>query len=132
MGHAHDYWDLMLACIYNHYPENEVKIKMASDKEYSLSWLLGNMAEVYAEWLENFKLWKTFVESNFLQDFVNQAPEGYGPPKELWQGHFFGSASPKDDQIEDFFTNAAACISARSRRMVIALRAKVAKKETNQ
>lgn len=130
-GAMMDYWDLKLQCIYNWYQNGQ-------KREDIEALFTGKKTSIdqYITWLSAFEDgeiggWNNYVIKNFLQDFVNQTqPEkGYGPPKELWEGHFSGKVKPKDDQIEEFFTNAAACISARSCRMVIALRAKAAEEK---
>lgn len=61
-----------------------------------------------------------FVEKNYLQDFVHLEPGYvYGPPKELWKGHFSGLVEPKvPKQCEEFFTHASTWILSRGERMV--------------
>ncbi|MDU1326222.1 MAG: hypothetical protein E6933_13755 [Clostridiales bacterium] len=90
-----------------------------------VTWLLCGKEEALLlceEWLNSYESWDAFVEGNFLQGFVNQEGNGYGWPKELWKGHFTGSVSPKEEgQFVEFFTNAAAWITARGTRIAVAL-----------
>lgn len=108
-----DYWDLTLLAIYCYY------MGFGNSKEW------GKLLEESEVWLgqKGEKNWDHFVEKNFLQDFVNQkAGGGYGLPKELWDGHFFGSHLPGNEKdFEQFFTNASAWILARGMRLVLAL-----------
>lgn len=110
-----DYWDFALLCIYQYY-----------QTQFDFSWILreGKSVKICKQWLDAFHTWDNFVEENFLQDFVNQKAGGeYDPPKELWKGHFSGPVLPnKQEDFEQFFTNASAWILARGTRMVIALR----------
>lgn len=90
-----DYWDLALMSFFNYYHHPH---ETFSDKEISLYWLLKNdqhctdKCNKCIQWLKIFGEgrdgWRRFVEKNFLQDFVTSNPGGgYGPPKELWDGH---------------------------------------------
>ena len=123
MGPSRDCWDLALMCICNYYAEK--KGRPVKRPKYTLTWLLSSSAEALTlckEWLDSYETWEAFVEGNFLQDFVSQEGSGYGWPKELWKGHFTGSVLPKGaDQFTEFFTNAAARITARGTRIAIAL-----------
>lgn len=123
IGPSKDYWDLALMCIYNHYAEKKGwPVKWPG---YTLTWLLSGNAEALRlcrEWLDGYGSWGAFVEGSFLQDFVEQEGNGYGWPKELWKGHFTGSVLPKEEeQFAEFFTNAAAWITARGTRITVAL-----------
>lgn len=113
-----DYWDLTLLAIYCYYMGFENCEEWGKLLEESNVWL-GPKGE---------KNWDHFVEKYFLQDFVNQkAGGGYGPPKELWDGHFFGPHIPGGEKdFEQFFTNASAWILARGMRLVLALEKRVA------
>ena len=119
MNASKDYWDLALACIYNYYME---KGKNWSDGNYMLDWLLKKkqIIEACQEWLNTFESWQVFVEKNYLQDFVHLEPGYvYGPPMELWKGHFSGLVEPKvPKQCEEFFTHASTWILSRGERMV--------------
>ena len=110
---SNDYWDLTLLAIYCYYMGFKNEKKWDKLLKESKDWL-GPTGE---------KNWNHFVEKYFLQDFVNQqAGEGYGPPKELWAGHFFGSSLPGNEKdFEQFFTNASAWILARGTRIALAL-----------
>ena len=112
MNASKDYWDLALACIYNYYMQ---KGKNWSGGNYTLDWLLKKKQsiEICQEWLNTFESWKVFVEKNYLQGYA------YGPPKELWEGHFSGLVEPKvSKQCEEFFTHASTWILSRGERMV--------------
>ena len=77
-------------------------------------------ADLCRNWLESFANWDTFVEHNFLQDFVNQQDGQYGLPKELWAGHFQQNIPVLPEKEKDFdqlFTNASAWITARGQRI---------------
>lgn len=119
MGPSKDYWDLALMCIYNYYAEK--KRWPVAWPQYTLTWLLSGNKKALPlckEWLDSYKIWDAFVEGNFLQEFVNQEGNGYGKPKELWKGHFTSSILPEEDgQSAEFFTNAAAWITARGTRI---------------
>lgn len=113
-GLCHDYWDLTLLEIYRHYEKND------TDNSDGWSGLLSR--EEVKHWLDGYGSWDAFVEGNFLQEFVNQERNGYGKPKELWKGHFTSSVLPeKEGQFAEFFTNAAAWITARGTRIAVAL-----------
>lgn len=130
-GHSKDYWDLALMCIYNDYAEKkEWPVKWPG---YTLTWLLSGNAEALRlcrKWLDSYESWDAFVEGNFLQDFVDEKTKnGYGMPKPLWTGHFDGNIMPRKDedaddrawQFREYFTNAAAWITARGTRIAAAL-----------
>lgn len=108
-----DYWDLTLLEIYRYYMEVESSEEWRTLMNESKDWLGPN----------GEKNWNHFVEKYFLQDFVKQkADGGYGPPKELWDGHFTGDILPqKQKDFGQFFTNASAWILARGMRLVLAL-----------
>ena len=124
-GFTKDYWDLALLAVYRWYEKkNTARLEdMLQNQE-------GEVA-LYVNWLAAFGSWDRFVIANYMQDFVHKAEpkdEGiFGRPKELWVGHFMGDVLPKGNQIEEFFKNAAEWISARSVRMVDALRTGQAK-----
>lgn len=120
-----DYWDLALAAIYNYYRSNDTVGKdtvctFIRPEPYSLEWLLRGEknAENCKPWLDRFKTWDNFVEQNFMQPFlkVDKPVNGhYGPPDELWKGHFDCGGIPQgEDEFQQFFTNATERILARS------------------
>ena len=125
VGKLRDYWDLTLKAIYDYYVCDESSRKY---KIYTIEDVVGkDKSEVYKDWLASFCVdnskggsWNNFVEKNYMQEFVNQNPDGnYGMPKELWKGHFTGEVLPNGiEQIEQFFVNATCCITARSIRMI--------------
>ncbi len=109
-----DYWDLTLLAIYRHYEKN--------DRDNSDGWKNLLSQDGVKHWLDGYGSWDAFVEGNFLQDFVNQEGSYYGKPKELWKGHFINPGLPKGEgQFEEFFTNAAAWITARGEKIALAL-----------
>lgn len=115
-----DYWDLTLWYIYQWYQS------MDDDHLFKIVQTPENV-KVYKKWLVSFGGWDRFVIANYMQDFVNEPEQedevGFGKPKELWTGHFTGDVLPKSqDQFEEFFSNAAEWIQARSKRMVFVLR----------
>ena len=123
-----DYWDLALAAIYNYYQIRDIRDKSVREdpvctfirpEPYSLEWLLRGEknAEKCKPWLDRFETWDNFVEQNFMQPFlkVGKKVNGhYGPPDELWKGHFVcGGIPQKEDEFQQFFTNATQRILAR-------------------
>ena len=137
-GGSKDYWDLALMSIFNYYHNDH---KNSGDGEISLYWLLQNNQKYTDEceqWLNIFGKgedgWRHFVEKNFLQDFVNQNPDGgYGPPKALWDGHSKDHVLPsEEEEFRSFFTNASAWIMARGTRMMIALDKQMTEKENSK
>ena len=121
-----DYWDLTLLAIYNYYHGETNTNNWETLLGKSEDWL-GNPAK------EN---WDIFVRKNYLQPFVKgggtkfsyeskaeeKVKEGYGPPKELWEGHFNFKAKnyrvpSTEEQFRSFFTNAAACINDRGKEI---------------
>lgn len=119
LGKSKDYWDLALLAVYKHYHPACSGFAYMQDP---LKWLLGSASNVALcrNWLESFATWDTFVEQNFLQDFVNQQDGRFGLPKELWAGHFQQNISVLPEKEKDFdqlFTNAAAWITARGQRI---------------
>lgn len=120
-----DYWDLALAAIYNYYQIRDKSVREDTDctfirpELYSLEWLLRGEknAENCKPWLDRFKTWDNFVEQNFMQPFlkVDKPVNGhYGPPDELWKGHFDCGGIPQgEDEFQQFFTNATQRILAR-------------------
>lgn len=122
---SHDYWDLALMCIYNYF----CKVNDPKYKKYTLEWLIKKEEAVSScrAWLDSFGSgqggWDCFVERNFLQDFVNRDGEPYGPPKELWKGHFANGTMPrKAADFEQFFTNTSAWIAERGERIALAVK----------
>lgn len=122
---SRDYWDLALAAIYNYYQPLDKLVCEDTDctfirpKPYSVRWLLDGKknAENCKPWLDRFKTWDNFVEQNFMQPFlkVDKTVNGhYGPPDELWKGHFDCGGIPQgEDEFQQFFTNATQRILAR-------------------
>ena len=108
-----DYWDLTLLAIYRHYEKN--------DRDNSDGWKNLLFRDGVKRWLDRYGSWDAFVKGNFLQDFVSQEGSHCGGPKELWTGHFDNPGLPKEGQFEEFFTNAAAWITARGEKIAIAL-----------
>lgn len=120
-----DYWDLALASIYNYYQLRDKSVRedtvctFIRPEPYSLEWLLRaeKNAENCKPWLDRFKTWDNFVEQNFMQPFlkVDKPVNGhYGPPDELWKGHFDCGGIPQgEDEFQQFFTNATQRILAR-------------------
>ena len=108
-----DYWDLTLLAIYRHYEKN--------DRDNSDGWKNLLFRDGVKHWLDRYGSWDAFVKGNFLQDFVSWAGSRCGRPKELWTGHFDNPGLPKEGQFEEFFTNAAAWITARGEKIAIAL-----------
>ena len=121
---SHDYWDLALMCIYNYF----CKVNDPKYKKYTLEWLIKKEEAVSScrAWLDSFGSgqggWDCFVERNFLQDFVNRDGEPYGPPKELWKGHFTNGTRPNDHS----FINTSAWIAERGERIARAVKAALA------
>lgn len=116
-----DYWDLTLNGVWRWYTGSEHLRSIISGSD--------GVIERCRQWLERFGAggdgWDSFVEQNYMQDFVRGGPDGrpYGPPKELWQGHFGGSLLPDSEAaLSQFFSNAADWIEARGVRIVRALK----------
>ncbi len=121
-----DYWDLTLKAIYDWYHGNEQAIE-------SLIFTTGGNKIVWREtvnnieaWLSSFSdrksdkpSWQEFVRENYMGAFVEKRKDGsYGPPKELWPGHFTSQALPENgSQISDFLISATAAIWERNDEM---------------
>lgn len=117
-----DYWDLTLWYIYLWFHGTEVQKAAALERLFWDDRHMKLHMMVYGDWLAQFGSWENFVEKNYLQDYTEWSQRPYGRPKEFWDGHFEGSPTPQAaEQIKAFFGRAAACIEARSRRMVEAL-----------
>ena len=107
---SRDYWDLALAAIYHYYQ---------SPDKIVVRWLLDGIknAENCKPWLNCFESWDNFVEENFMQPFLKNSEKvngHYGPPDELWEGHFAYSGLPQnEEEFQQFFTNATERILAR-------------------
>lgn len=126
---SRDYWDLALAAIYHYYQPSDKIVCEDTDctfirpKPYSVRWLLDGIknAENCKPWLNCFESWDNFVEENFMQPFLknSETVDGhYGPPDELWEGHFAYSGLPQnEDEFKQFFTNATKRILARGERI---------------
>ncbi len=139
-GPIQDYWDLTLYCIYQWYQKNEEWLeKEPLPQNDAIVRLLGSHEVNFISYLAAFGSWDNFVKANYMAPFVHlrtdkryqeliselNIPEiegFFGLPKELWKGHFFGPVLPNGEQCQEFFTNAAKCIKARSELMVKALR----------
>ena len=125
-----DYWDLALLYIY----QDRLR---ADDTECTLERLAGSEKRAWAcrSWLDECfgkgqDGWDAFVERNFLQDFVGGKERPYGPPRQLWRGHFEGAVMPQRgveadgepfDQFSEFFTHAAQWMAARGLRIAKAV-----------
>jgi len=135
-GCTKDYWDLALKCIYDWYHNNpDLKsINVDNTTLFPICGMKSASVKRMEQWLTGFKSWDNFVKANYMQPFV-EGPraegEKYGPPKELWKGHFGGPVLPDGDNIGEFFTNAAERIQKRSELMVHALR-QLQKKESGK
>lgn len=116
-----DYWDKTLWFIYRWY-QSPSKVNLKKIVKFN-----RNVSR-YENWLKAFGSWDQFVVANFMQDFVRKSGSNdqgvFGEPKELWEDHLKEDTSvlPKPEQLDEFFKNVTACISARSVRMVNALR----------
>lgn len=128
IGPTRDYWDLALLNVYQWYKDrDDAKLK---DMLRNRGEEVRPYVKLYIEWLDSFGSWDRFVIANYMQDFVKKAdPEEdagiFGFPRELWDGHFDGAPLPvTHEQCNAFFSRTAKYISARSVRMVSALRTK--------
>ena len=122
---SRDYWDLALAAIYHYYQSPDKIVCEDTDctfirpKPYSVRWLLDGIknAENCKPWLNCFESWDNFVEENFMQPFLKNSEKvngHYGPPDELWEGHFdCGGIPQREEEFQQFFTNATQRILAR-------------------
>lgn len=117
-----DYWDLTLRRIYKWYCAESEEDK--NDELHNLLLDKEHVVEKSKQWLLAFGNWDNFVETNYLQDFVNiNDNKTYGAPKELWAGHFSKTLLPSSAKdIEQYYTNASSWIRARGNCMVAALR----------
>lgn len=128
-----DCFDLFLAYIYNYYNASEI----LNRNENSNISLKGTVFKNIKGWLDEFGSWDDFVEKNYLSPFVRPGEDGkaYGKPKELWEGHFNGSALPQGENKDvnrmcnEYFKNAHDWIVARGELMVKALPKKTLEKE---
>lgn len=134
VGPSKDYWDLALGCIYNHYARQtgEPVLTRQGEDRYTLAWLLeGKAADretrdrktrahlaLCQDWLAGFGSWPRFVEKNFLQDYVEKTPAGWGRPKALWDHHFAAAVEPKQPQdFEAFFSQVSERCASRGKRI---------------
>lgn len=111
-----DYWDLFMACVFNHFYQNNRNMQIKSyDLEIYKS--RSRASEKYKEWLSNFgegeNGWKKFVEQNYLQDFVEES----GRPCELWPGHFSENLDPGGNQYDEYFNNVYDAINKRGKKI---------------
>ena len=122
-----DYFDLFLVFIYNYYNAKNILV----ENDYSCIKLKGTMVEEFDNWLDKFGSWNTFVEKNYLKNFVKKNNDGtYGKPKELWKGHFGGAVLPKTTgQCNEYFKNAHDWILKRGRIMVEAIHKRIREME---
>lgn len=121
-----------MKCIYDWYQKNPNLNTSNLDNTclFPLCKEEGASIKNMVQWLVGFKSWDDFIENVLLQDYTEQQARPYGPPKELWDGHFSGPVLPSfEEQMEAFFTRATECIKARGKRMVDKLNE--LKKETN-
>lgn len=125
---TNDYWDLTLRGIHDWFKCGDI------DSDDGIRNIIGS-AHAYEDaeenwcickkWLSTYSDWDDFVIKTFMQDFVEigNGEKLFGPPKELWKGHFDDSRLPKDEhEFEQFFTNASAWILARGRRIALAVK----------
>ncbi len=129
--YVEDYWDLTLHYIYKWY--------LTTSDEYIKRIVGLSKAAVYRSWLESFENWDAFIQKNFMQPFVegggvrySYEPEAvpkkkdhFGPPKALWKGHLEYDAvvlPQNEQQISEFFTNAARAVNARGELLIEALK----------
>lgn len=128
IGPSKDFFDLYLMAVYNSFLRLEKKDRINDITLEFILWEDGDLIEFMESFLEEFvengkNGWNNFVKENFFQDFVKKNSwEDFGPPKELWKGHFKaasnGNVLPKTKgQFESFWTNAAAMIRIRSFRI---------------
>lgn len=117
---TNDYWDLTLLGVYNHYVGNK-------DAFWNLEKVFGKSWEEYLPWLEAFGSWSEFVRQNFMDSFVEENSDGFGKPKELWDGHFSPKAFVLPQYGKDylqFFERATKMIHQRSDDIYKALKGK--------
>lgn len=149
IGPTKDYWDLTLYQIYQWYRKNDMlhrdRKKLPLHNNANLVALFGSQMPNFSNWLISFGSWDNFVNKTYMQPFVNgggtkfsyeskaeeKRKEGYGAPKELWEGHFkqwekhledsdygvYPSTEEEEEEFHSFFTNAAACIKARGEKI---------------
>lgn len=80
-----DYWDITMKQIRDYFSDNKDELKYIKDS---------------TNWLASFGNWKSFVEKNYLEDFVDKN----GKPIEFWEGHFTGKLLPQNnDELKSFF-----------------------------
>ena len=132
VGPVRDYWDLTLKCIHQWYLDNESSITPKND---ALLKLFGSQMVIFCDWLASFGSWDKFVRENYMQNFVygedgredgaNVPADGhFGPPKELWDGHFTNGVMPKKaSDFNQFFNRASEWIAKRGRRIAPAVKA---------
>jgi hypothetical protein len=130
-GKTKDYWDLALLKIYNWYDAINKEKPEEADKYLKELMTSPENIKLCKEWLEGFTTddgkpsWDIFVVSNYMQDFVNDGDaEGhFSMPKELWAGHFENNDLPKrNEDFNQFFTNASEWIEARGERIAISVK----------
>lgn len=149
-GATKDYWDLALLAIYQWYTQGNVEAlqKMLNSEENTklcITWLRKFENKTEEKTQIKLKSWDNFVEKNYMQPFVKprKDSEHFGPPKELWNGHFSQykkeitgakvknaekSLRKKQKQFfEEYFQNVSMWILARGEQIAEAIMLKLEK-----
>lgn len=135
-----DYWDLTLDGIYRWYcefEEGDYDTNTGLEDILSSAWRyrdVHNNIGVCKSWLEGFGTWDNFVETHFMQDFVDKCKTGdrkHGRPKEFWTNHF---DNRKQDltNLNMFFGNASSWVLERGRRIASKLKEELNRKSDRE
>lgn len=130
-----DFWDITLYWIYEWYQHQKKGDK--KDKDF-LKALLGKNKNVIVPgeyWLQRFDSWDSFVEQNYMQDFVtgSENEKGkFGKPIEFWPGHFAGVLPKTKEQCQEFLEKVPKLIERRGKRIVSQLKINLANETKNK
>lgn len=124
---GHDYaefdrWDLSLSCIYKWYMDNE---QFEFDfphktKDEALDALLkGDLVAIQhcRDWLMVFGDFKSFIDQNILQDFVEIKTDGTYVPIMFFEGHSFENPFPTQEEYPQYFSRMTDLIKKRGKRI---------------
>ncbi|MCR5734149.1 MAG: hypothetical protein K6G22_06010 [Lachnospiraceae bacterium] len=157
VGNTRDYFDLFLLAVYNFFlekngqtPEEKMSLRYMFNNDertelfmtyYLMPYINDDMrrfdtipCQLVDDIEDSSRLidyvvpgWESFVEKNYLQDFVSTGHyDHYSKPLELWRGHFeeksIRYALPcQEEEFFEFWENAADRIKKRSARIYDAL-----------
>ncbi len=111
-----DYWDLTIYKIYNYYKyENDTYLEELVGKNIeAIQILKENYLSYFGKGITG---WKTFIEKNYLEPFVDITSSDY-IPKEFWENHFSSKIKPQIyEHCESFFELVPTMIEQRGKKI---------------